>query len=93
MFKKICAQLGLSYAYVPHSLRHGGATRWHLLRHPIEDILLRGRWSSTKSARRYIQAGRAMLLTTSTSRSTAATAKLLAQDVLLSIYLSLPQKH
>lgn len=93
LFKKTCAQLGLSHAYVPHSLRHGGATRWHLLGHAIEDILLRGRWASTKSARRYIQAGRAMLLTTSTSRSTAATAKLLAQNVLLSIYLSLPQKH
>ena len=52
VFKTSCAQLGMYHRYVPHSLRHGGATRWHLLGHPIEDVLLHGRWSSVKSARR-----------------------------------------
>jgi integrase len=62
-FKTACSSLGLSSSYVPHSLRHGGATRAHLLGMSMEDILLRGRWASSKSARRYVQAGRALLLT------------------------------
>ena len=62
-FKNACAALGLSSSYVPHSLRHGGATRCHLQSMRVEDILIRGRWASTKSARRYIQSGRAVLLT------------------------------
>ena len=62
-FKGACADLGLSPLYVPHSLRHGGATRYYeVLRWSVEDILERGRWASTKSARRYIQSGVAMLL-------------------------------
>jgi integrase len=88
-FKDVCRQLALSSAYVPHSLRHGGATRWHLLGHSIEDILLRGRWSSTKSARRYIQAGRAMLLSIDIPKSLASKAQLLSQHIILSLYLSL----
>jgi integrase len=92
-FKQTCHQLGLSHKYVPHSLRHGGATRWHLLGHPIEDVLLRGRWASIKSARRYVQAGRALLLTTSVSSRTAEKAKLFAEHLLLSISLSLTQSH
>jgi site-specific recombinase XerC len=93
VFKQTCVQLGLSHKYVPHSLRHGGATRWHLLGHSIEDVLLRGRWASIKSARRYIQAGRALLLVTSVSGPTASKAKLFAQHLLVSISLSLPQTH
>jgi integrase len=62
-FKAVAAELGLSALYVPHSLRHGGATRYyHVLGMTIEGVLERGRWASTKSARRYIQAGVAMLL-------------------------------
>lgn len=66
VFKRACADLGLSPSYVPHSLRHGGATHLHLSGVSIEDILLRGRWASTKSARRYVQSGRAMLLSMDT---------------------------
>lgn len=93
MFKTTCAQLQLSSTYVPHSLRHGGATRWHLLGNSIEDILLRGRWSSTKSARRYIQAGRAMLLTVQVPSSIATTAQTLSQHVAFSLLLSFSQSH
>lgn len=50
--------------YSPHSLRHGGATRHYLQNRPIEDIKFRGRWSSSKSVRTYIQSGKALLLTT-----------------------------
>jgi hypothetical protein len=92
-FKDVCRQLGLSSSYVPHSLRHGGATRWHLLGHSIEDILLRGRWSSTKSARRYIQAGRAMLLSVEIPSSLASKAQILTQHIVLSILLSFTQYH
>jgi len=92
-FKQVCSQLNLSSSYVPHSLRHGGATRWHLLGNSIEDILMRGRWSSTKSARRYIQAGRAMLLTVEIPSSLASKAQLLSQHLLLSILLSFTQSH
>ena len=48
--------------YVPHSLRHGGATYDYMRRVSIEDIMLRGRWKAMESARRYIQQGRAMLV-------------------------------
>lgn len=93
VFKEACAELALSSSYVPHSLRHGGATRAHLLGRPLEDILMRGRWASTKSARRYIQAGRAMLLATSVPTSTAASGHALACNILLSLSHALSQLH
>jgi integrase len=92
-FKDICRELGLLSSYVPHSLRHGGATRWHLQGKSIEDILLRGRWASNKSARRYVQAGRAMLLTVQVPRSIAAVGGTLAANLLQSLSSSLPQSH
>jgi integrase len=61
-FKKTCKSLGLKAKYVPHSLRHGGATMDALLGMALEDVLLRGRWASTVSTRRYIQSGRALML-------------------------------
>lgn len=44
VFKRTCADLDLSSRYVPHSLRHGGATRLCLMGWRMEDILRRGRW-------------------------------------------------
>ena len=64
-FKAACSDLGLSSDYVPHSLRHGGATHDHARGLPLEDILRHGRWASVKSARHYVQAGRALLMSTS----------------------------
>lgn len=59
---RVCEQLGLdSLHYVPHSFRHGGATRANLLGDSVEQIMLRGRWKRLESARRYIQTGRALL--------------------------------
>ena len=63
-FKSACASLGLRDIYRPHSLRHGGATYLNLCGYSIEQILLIGRWLSNKSARHYIQSGRAILLRT-----------------------------
>eukprot|EP00808_Paulinella_micropora_P017107 g19272.t1 len=54
--------LGLhAVGYTPHSLRHGAGTRYLLDDAFIEDIMLRGRLASTKSARHYIQEGSALL--------------------------------
>ena len=60
-----------SYGFVPHSIRHGAATRDHLRGVPLNDILLRGRWLSEKSARRYIQTGPALLVTVKLSKLNA----------------------
>lgn len=46
--------------YVPHSLRHGGATSDFLRGDTIEQVLFRGRWKESKSARVYLQTGRAL---------------------------------
>jgi integrase len=90
-FKSSCAALGLSPCYVPHSLRHGGATRDYLRRLPLEEILRHGRWTSTKSARHYIQMGKALLIATDCPRSIVNLAAELATDVVGS--LALAQRH
>ena len=64
-FKRACADLGLAKDIVPHSLRHGGATHDDARGLTIEQIMKHGRWASTKSARHYIQSGRALLLNNS----------------------------
>ncbi len=56
--------LGLRHMnYVPHSFRHGAATRDYMMqRRSISKILFRGRWKSTESAKTYVQCGQALLL-------------------------------
>ncbi len=93
VFKCICTQLQLSDLYVPHSLRHGGATRYHLLGHTIGDVELRGRWASSKSARRYIQSGRAMLMSVDIPTTVSSIGAILSQDVFQSFQISLSQMH
>jgi integrase len=90
-FKSACRHLGLSSLYVPHSLRHGAATRDHMGGTRVEDILERGRWASTKSARRYIQSGQALLLATQVPPRIAELGRLVATDLLGGF--SLPQSH
>lgn len=90
-FKSSCADLGLSPDYVPHSLRHGGATHDHILGVPLEEILRHGRWAAVKSARHYVQSGRALLLTTAVPTEVAELARTLSGNVLASFTLS--QKH
>jgi integrase len=60
-------QIGLSksFSFTTHSFRHAGATRDHVRGLPLADIMLRGRWVSEKSARRYIQSGQALLFASS----------------------------
>lgn len=87
-FKQACSLLGLSEAYVPHSLRHGGATHDHLRGLSVEDILRLGRWASTKSARHYIQSGRALLLKMEVPQQVAALAEMLLKDVLTAMLMA-----
>jgi integrase len=81
-FKRICAELGLSPTYVPHSLRHGGATLLFLLGVHMDRILIRGRWSERKSARIYIQRGRALLLAMSVPIDVARAGQFLAKHLI-----------
>ena len=92
-FKIVRDELGLSSLYVPHSLRHGGAPRCHLLGWSVEDILLRGRWASVKSARRYVQAGRAMLLTMDVPLAVSQVAKRIVPHIALAFEVALSQLH
>ena len=65
----ILRQLGANHVrFTPHSLRHGGATRDFMLGIPIADIVVRGRWAQAKTASRYIQQGRALLVKMSLSK-------------------------
>ena len=64
-----------------HSLRHGGATSLQVRGMSIADIILRGRWVSTKSATLYVQSGRALLLSVSVPKVVSDLAELLRLDV------------
>jgi len=80
-FKVALADLGLSPFYVPHSLRHGGATHDYVLGLTLEESMVRGRWVSTKSARRYVQMGRSLLLSLEVPAWLPAVAKTLDSNV------------
>ena len=94
LFRKVCKSLGLSDRYVPHSCRHGGATRMYQ-RNPlsIEAIMARGRWASSKSARHYIQQGPALLLSVKAPPDVAKAGTLFAADLVQSFKLAQEQKH
>jgi integrase len=82
VLKGACSQLGLSSAYVPHSLRHGGATHMYLVEKlKVEDIMIYGRWAVLNSCKRYIQAGRALLLSVDVPSRAAEMARLLSRDL------------
>jgi len=61
--RDVATALGMGdVPYVPHSLRHGGATFDFLCGATVEQIMFRGRWASMKSAKRYVQTCRAQLI-------------------------------
>ena len=79
-FHLACHSLGLAqFGFTPHSLRHGGATRDFLRERPLEEIILRGRWASSTSVRRYIQSGRMLLIAVDATALQQTGAALLAQ--------------
>ena len=91
--RRACGELQLSSAYTPHSLRHGGATYWHNnLGRSMEDIMHRGRWASSKSARLYVQQGPAVWMDQHVPRSTYAIG-LAASRQLYPLFVSLAQSH
>ena len=62
LMRDACVQLGIGHAsYVPHSLRHGGATADFLRTGSIVRVQFRGRWKSMESVRTYVHAARALL--------------------------------
>ena len=84
--RELLASWGLNGVYAPlHSLRHGGATADFLRGMPIEDIVARGRWQLSATAKRYIQVGRSLLLghTVPTGIMTLGSALLASPDRLL----------
>lgn len=82
VLRSCCASLGLgAIPFVPHSFRHGGATRDYMRGHTIEQIKLHGRWVSIESARRYIQQGPALLLLNEVPAELMQKARLLAPYV------------
>jgi hypothetical protein len=89
-FKLACADLHLSSAYVVHSLRHGGATRLYMMGVSVDAIMLRGRWAALESARRYIQATRALAIAAAhlVPPATLAAGRLLATDVTAALSLA-----
>lgn len=90
-FHRACRDLRLKDHYVPHSLRHGGATRAFLEGTPMEDILLRGRWAVHKSAKHYIQSGRVLLAAAEIPLSLRLLSASIARH--LSTIISLSQSH
>lgn len=83
------SSLGLDHIhYVPHSFRHGGATKDFMNGMSIEDIKVRGRWSSTQSVLNYLQSGRAILLSMSYPPHISKQASTLAVQPLFSFLLS-----
>jgi hypothetical protein len=69
----------------------GGATHDHLCGLLLADVLLRGRWASTKSARHYIQSGRALLLALNAPPHIVRLARFLLMDVVQA--MTLAQDH
>lgn len=61
LMRNACVQLHLRTPYVPHSLRHGGATADFLRTGSVEQVQFRGRWKSMESLRTYVQTARALL--------------------------------
>jgi integrase len=60
--RQSCLELGISHChYVPHSLRHGGASADFLTNGSIARVQFRGRWKSMESLRTYVQSARALL--------------------------------
>jgi integrase len=91
-FKRSCAALGLSARYVPHSLRHGGATYWFaVLDKPITDVMQRGRWAVQRSASHYIQMGSALALSVDVPAAVAELGKRISADLLLYFYAAAHQ--
>ena len=97
LLRQVAEALGLGHIpYVPHSLRHGGATYDYLRGHTVEQVMFRGRWVAMESARRYIQTSRALLIMLHIPAQLGYTAAIMAPhvDSLLPLLMdSVQQQH
>lgn len=92
-FGRVCTSIGLDSSYVPHSLRHGGATELFEQTDDLHLVMVVGRWAVEASARSYIQDARALLLAKEVPVSTARLAKALAADILRALECAVTQRR
>ena len=72
-FKEALIGIGCSHLRLsPYSLRRGGATHEFLSSSDLARVMLRGRWSSARTARIYIEDGAAILAEMNFSRRTSS---------------------
>jgi integrase len=87
------AQVSLGFPTAPfvlHSLRHGGASFDHMHQQPINDTMMRGRWSGLKITKNYIQEAQARtLLMTIPHDVRKSIAIYLASPAILRVWLGL----
>eukprot|EP00438_Fugacium_kawagutii_P009611 Skav215637 [mRNA] locus=scaffold736:68674:73286:+ [translate_table: standard] len=63
-FTSICNFFSIAdIAFVPYSLRRGGATYFYLLYNSLDFVVVRGRWKDVATARIYLDDARASLIT------------------------------
>ena len=97
LLSQVALSVGLGHiAYVPHSFRHGGATSDFLSGATIEQVQYRGRWESMRSARRYIQTARALLILQDVPRALNDAGRVLARQIgplLRLLWDSVPSKR
>lgn len=85
LFNRVCDDLKLPSDYVPHSLRHGGATYGYLTGMSFVDIQVRGRWASIKSCTGYVQMFRQALISRSFPPSIIAACNIIKGRPLISL--------
>ena len=85
LMRAACLSHGLVTRYVPHSLRHGGATADFLRTNSVEHVQFRGRWRSMESTRRYVQASRALLAAQQVPQRVAELGALLSDSLLSNV--------
>lgn len=65
MFTHFCAFFGLEeFTFTPYSIRRGGASYAFAQGATFDELLVRGRWQSNRTARLYLDTGRAALIQT-----------------------------
>jgi integrase len=95
MFKDAIRDLGIQHIhFVPHSLRHGGATHALRLGYDINTVMQRGRWRSTSSADLYLQQANAARLGTQIRQSVHQSAQALSDNFVECMNILLfPEDH
>jgi integrase len=88
-FRRCITALQLPSHYVPHSLRHGGATHDYMAGMPLADVMVRGRWAVAGSAQHSIQQCRQLLLLQSIPPSVHAMARAAEGNMLVSLFEAL----